>query len=84
MSPYPRIGGFRPVVWLLWLLVCLVCAIIGAIIWWRILSKAGYSGALGLLMLVPIANLVLLCVLGFGTWPIEQEVRRLRSENLQH
>jgi hypothetical protein len=46
---------------------------------WRICAKTGYSGALGLLMLVPVANLVLLLVLAFGSWPIEEELRRLRA-----
>jgi len=49
------------------------------LIWWKIFSKAGYSGALGLLMLVPIANLVMVLVLAFGRWPIHEELNHLRQ-----
>ena len=59
--------------------VGLVMLILAIIIWWRIFSKAGYSGVLGLLMFVPIANIIVLLMLAFGTWPIEKEVRRLRN-----
>lgn len=39
----------------------------------KICSKAGYSWALGLLMLVPLANVILPLYLGFSTWPIERQ-----------
>jgi len=41
----------------------------------RIFAKAGYPWALGLLMMVPIANLILPFVLAFGDWPA------LRNQN---
>ncbi len=47
-------------------------------IWWRIFAKAGYPGALALLMLVPLVNLGLLCVLAFAEWPIQRELAQLR------
>lgn len=50
-----------------------------AIIYWRIFSKAGYSGVMGLLMFVPIANIVVLCILAFGEWPLYQELYQLRQ-----
>jgi hypothetical protein len=42
-----------------------------AIVWpaWRICSRAGFPGALGLLIMVPLLNLVLLYVLAFAEWP---------------
>ena len=43
-------------------------------------SKAGYSWALGLLMLVPIANIIMPFVLAFGDWPIYKELRLLRQQ----
>ncbi len=75
----PGLHGFNIIVMLFVLLVALFSIVFAVIIWWRICSKAGYSGALGLLMLVPLANIILLLVLAFGTWPIEEEVRRLRA-----
>jgi hypothetical protein len=46
----------------------------------RIFSKAGYSWALGLLMIVPIANLIMPFILAFGDWPIQRELRQLRRQ----
>jgi hypothetical protein len=50
------------------------------LVFWKIFSKAGYNGALGILMIVPIANIVMLCILAFSQWPILQELNRLRQQ----
>ncbi|WP_421791505.1 hypothetical protein [Hyphobacterium sp.] len=36
---------------------------------WRIISRTGLPGALGLLALIPLVNLILLWVLAFIDWP---------------
>ncbi|MBN1587948.1 MAG: hypothetical protein JW888_00370 [Pirellulales bacterium] len=36
---------------------------------WLIFEKAGFSGALSLLMMVPVANVVMLFFLAFADWP---------------
>lgn len=61
------------------LAISLAVLILSIVVWWRIFAKAGYSGALGLLMFVPIANVIVLLVLAFGRWPIEEELERLRG-----
>ncbi|MFC1738976.1 hypothetical protein ACFL1G_08015 [Planctomycetota bacterium] len=64
--------------------VWFVCLVIAAVTTWaycKMFSKAGYHWALGLLMLVPIANLVMMLYLGFSDWPILKEVRQLRGQN---
>ena len=61
----------------------LIVIIFAVIIYWRIFSKAGYSGALSLLMFVPIANIIVLCVLAFGNWPIYKELNYLRQQVAQ-
>ena len=61
----------------------LIVIIFAVIIYWRIFSKAGYSGALILLMFVPIANIIVLCVLAFGNWPIYKELNYLRQQAAQ-
>jgi hypothetical protein len=38
------------------------------------------SGALSLLMLIPILNIIMLYYLGFGSWPVEEELKRLRGQ----
>jgi len=49
--------------------------------WWRIVKKTGYPGALGILLLVPIANIVMMSILAFKEWPIQREskVGEIRS-----
>ena len=62
------------------LFIALVITFIKVWIFCKIFSKAGYSWALGLLMLVPIANLIMPFVLAFGDWPICIELRQLRQQ----
>ena len=45
------------------------------IAFWRIFSKAGFSGALSLLMLVPLVNVAVLCYVAFSKWNIKIEGR---------
>ena len=61
---------------LVWILVLGVPLVIAG---WRICAKAGYHGALGLLLLVPVANFVLILYLGFATWPVQRELESLRA-----
>jgi len=62
------------------LIFSVVAIIFSAVVYWRIFSKAGYSGAMGLLMFIPIANIVVLCILAFGEWPIYRELNYLRQQ----
>ncbi len=52
-----------------WLAMLLGAAVI-VLPFWRIFAKAGFSGWLGLLMIVPMVNLIALYVLAFSDWPI--------------
>lgn len=57
-------------------------AIMAFTIWvyWRIFAKAGYNGAMSLLNLIPgVGPLICMIVLGFGRWPIEDELAALRG-----
>ena len=57
------------------LIILIICgfALIGVLLTvialWKICSKAGFNGALSLLMLLPIANIVLLLYIAFAEWP---------------
>ena len=56
------------VVFLFWLaFVCLL-----GWMWWKIVEKTGYHGSLGLLLLVPVANIVVMAVLAFKQWPSQK------------
>ena len=54
-------------------IVIFVIVIIGALFtvipFWKICTKAGFHGALSLLMLVPVANVILLFYIAFANWP---------------
>jgi len=52
-------------VFAIWIIVW----ILPVIVFWKICSKAGFSGALSLLMLVPLANIVLPLFVAFAEWP---------------
>ena len=64
------------------LFICLSILIFTAVIFCKIFSKAGYHWAMGLLMLVPIGNLVVLCILAFGQWPIQRELQALKHAQM--
>lgn len=57
--------GMGPVMMIVFAIVVLIPA-------WRICAKAGFSGWLGLLAVVPIANIILLYFLAFSQWPLER------------
>lgn len=50
-------------------LLMLVFAALIIVPFWLIFRKAGYSQWLGVLMVVPIVNLVMLYFLAFSDWP---------------
>jgi hypothetical protein len=50
---------------IIWLAVFMVPA-------WRIASKAGYPGALSLLLVIPIVNIILIWLFAFSRWPVER------------
>jgi hypothetical protein len=62
------------------ILMGLIVFIIKTLIYCKIFSRAGYCWALGLLMLVPIANIIMPFVLAFGDWPIQKELRLLKKQ----
>ena len=80
MSRCEAMPIFVMVITALGLLVGLILTI--AIIWiyCKIFAKAGYCWALGLLMMVPIVNIIMLCVLAMGDWPVLRELRQLKQQ----
>jgi len=54
----------------LWMLLIAIVVVIPA---WRICQRTGYSGWLGILILIPVLNLVLLYFLAFADWPAEKD-----------
>jgi uncharacterized membrane protein YhaH (DUF805 family) len=60
--------------------IVLVIVAIKLLICCKIFSKAGYSWALGLLMLIPIVNIIMAFFLAFADWPVQKELRRLKQQ----
>ena len=59
-------GGYEILVILF---VCPAIFVVPVIAFWKICSRAGFPGQLGLLMIVPLANIVLPLYLAFAEWP---------------
>jgi hypothetical protein len=53
------------------LMVILVFLPIFVIPYWKIFSKAGFAGALSLLMILPLVNLIVLYIVAFSEWKIK-------------
>lgn len=53
----------------LWMLVV---GIIVVVPFWRLCQRIGYPGPLGLLALVPVANIILLYIIAFAKWKPEK------------
>ena len=61
------------------MIIYLAIFIIFVAAYWQMFKKAGYSGALSLLLLVPLVNIVMILWFGFSEWPVVRENRELRS-----
>ncbi|MEO6990880.1 MAG: hypothetical protein ABI346_10015 [Candidatus Baltobacteraceae bacterium] len=53
--------------------------VLSIVAYWRIAAKAGYNGALSLLLFVPLANFAIMLIFAFSEWPIEQQLRASRT-----
>ena len=55
---------------LIFVVVIPAASVLVVLPFWFICRKAGFPGALSLLMLVPVANIVLPFFLAFAEWPV--------------
>ena len=76
---FEQVGPFLPLLIVFYVFFVLTAITLKGLICCRIFSKAGYSWALGLLMLVPIVNILMIFVLAFGDWPVRRELRQLKQ-----
>ena len=60
-------------------LTMLLGAVVIVLPFWKTFAKAGFSGWLGLLMIVPMVNLIALYVLAFSDWPRLRRADKLDS-----
>lgn len=66
-------AGVSVIIWIVMLAFIAVTFVIN----WRIVSKAGYNGALSLLLLIPLVGWIMMVVFAFSKWPIEQRLETL-------
>ncbi|MCO4321397.1 hypothetical protein [Aliidiomarina quisquiliarum] len=57
----------------LWMLAIAIALVIPT---WRICQRTGYPGWLGIFVLVPMVNLVLLYFIAFSDWPTDKKGAR--------
>ncbi len=55
------------------IIISVVC-LLPIVLFWKIFKKAGYPGALSLLLYIPVVNLALLIYFAFAKWPIEHKL----------
>jgi uncharacterized membrane protein YhaH (DUF805 family) len=60
--------------------VVLVILAVKLLICCKIFANAGYSWALGLLVLIPIVNIIMAFYLAFADWPVNKELRSLKQK----
>ena len=48
---------------------------------WKFFSTAGYPGIMGIVMLIPLLNVVMLFFLGFSDWPVLRELTTPRKRS---
>ena len=77
LTNLPLIFGFLQNVGIHELIIILAIIAIIIVPYSRIFKRAGFHWALGILMVVPIVNLVLILFLAFAPWPIEKDTKDL-------
>ncbi len=55
--------------------ICTVLTVCLSIPWIRIFRRAGYSPGMGLLMFIPLVNIIVFLVFAYREWPAEREFR---------
>lgn len=64
-------NAYSPMIVLLFFWFVVILMIVGIVPYWKIFSKAGFSGWMSLLMLVPLLNLVVLYLVAFSNWNVQ-------------
>jgi hypothetical protein len=80
-SIYNQLSGIGAGVLQTWALLSLGFLILWIVIFWRLAAKAGYNGALSLLLLIPFFNFfiffIFALIMAFSEWPVERRLKAL-------
>ncbi len=69
----------NPILGFIPLLVMVCFGLPFVIAWIKIFGRIGWAPWLGVLMVIPFVNFVVLLVFGFKEWPIEVQLRGFKS-----
>jgi hypothetical protein len=58
------------------LIIIAFLGIIFVLPYWKIFSKAGFSGWLSLTQIIPFINIIMVFYLAFAEWPIYKQLHR--------
>ena len=78
-SVFTSFGGAEATLIGIRVLALLVIVPLKLLISCMVFRKTGYSWALGLLMIVPIVNILMILLLAFGDWPVRRELRQFKQ-----
>jgi hypothetical protein len=56
------------------LIIVAILGIIFVLPYWKIFSKAGFSGWLSLTQIIPFINIIMVFYLAFAEWPIHKQL----------
>ena len=79
-----RIGAPELIILMVVAGIGLCMSVVMIIPYWKIYTRTGQPGAMALLQLVPLVNIVMLYVLAFSEWPVEREMRAARERGPNH
>ncbi len=63
------------------LFLYIVLAVVWIVAWAQIFKKAGYSGAMCILLIIPIINVIVFLWFAFSRWPVQEKVREEGPNN---
>lgn len=67
-------SGIFPLILFLFIVpFILLMVFLKVLAFWKICSRVGYNGALGLLMLVPFGDIILPLIVAFSRWPVLEQ-----------
>jgi len=69
---------FTSILFAIMVVITAVILTLALLIAWKVFTKAGYSGAMSLLLLVPVVGIGVMLWFAFTNWPVENEVKILR------
>lgn len=61
------------------IIIAMIIGIVFILPYWKIFSKAGFSGWMSLTQIIPILNFIILFYLAFAEWPVHRELNSFKQ-----